>query len=106
MPDDSAAGSIPRSNGYGRSSAGIACTGCRKSSRPWAREAQALIQQLDAACRSVDDLATATEEAFLAHPEAGIITSFPGLPMTSGARVLAEVGDDRKRFADARVLAA
>jgi hypothetical protein len=51
-------------------------------------------------------LATATEEAFLAHPDAEIITSFPGLSVTSGARVLAEVGDDRERFADARALKA
>uniref|UniRef100_UPI003F4983AC IS110 family transposase n=1 Tax=Streptomyces achromogenes TaxID=67255 RepID=UPI003F4983AC len=70
------------------------------------KQAQALIQQLDATCRSVDDLATATEEAFLAHPDAEIIISFPGLSVTSGARVLAEVGDDRERFADARALKA
>lgn len=70
------------------------------------KQTQALIQQLDAACRSVDDLAAATEEAFLAHPDAEIITSFPGLSIMSGARVLAEVGDDRERFADARALKA
>ncbi|CAL9325950.1 IS110 family transposase [Streptomyces sp. SudanB182_2057] len=70
------------------------------------KQAQALIQQLDATCRSVDDLATATEEAFLAHPDSEIITSFPGLSVTSGARVIAEVGDDRERFADARALKA
>ncbi|MFF5265475.1 IS110 family transposase [Actinomadura viridis] len=70
------------------------------------KQTQALIQQLDAACQSVDDLAAATEEAFLAHPDAEIITSFPGLSVMSGARVLAEVGDDRERFADARALKA
>ncbi|MGV9687902.1 IS110 family transposase [Streptomyces sp. NPDC003444] len=70
------------------------------------KQAQALIQQLDATCRSVDDLATATEEAFLSHPDSEIIISFPGLSVTSGARVLAEVGDDRERFADARALKA
>jgi transposase len=69
------------------------------------RQTQVLLQQF-ATCRSVDDLATATEQAFLAHPDAEIITSFPGLSMMSGARVLAEVGDDRKRFADARALKA
>ncbi|MGW8500398.1 IS110 family transposase [Streptomyces sp. CLCI03] len=70
------------------------------------RQAQALIQQLDATCRSVDALATAVEEAFLTHPDSEIITSFPGLSVTSGARVLAEIGGDRERFADARALKA
>ncbi|WP_369696703.1 transposase [Streptomyces sp. XD-27] len=70
------------------------------------RQTQALVQQLDAACQSVSDLATATEEAFLSHPDAEIISSFPGLSVMSGARVLAEVGDDRERFADARALKA
>ncbi|MBB4784246.1 IS110 family transposase [Streptomyces rapamycinicus] len=70
------------------------------------KQTQALTQQLDAACRSVDDLTAATEEAFSAHPDAEIITSFPGLSVMSGARVLAEVGDDRARFADARALKA
>ncbi len=70
------------------------------------KQAQALIQQLDATCRSVDDLAAATEEAFLSHPDAEIITSFPGLSVTSGARVLAEIGNDRHRFVDARALKA
>lgn len=70
------------------------------------KQAQALLQQLDATCRSVDDLAAATEEAFLSYPDAEIITSFPGLSVTSGAHVLAEIGDDRDRFADARALKA
>ena len=66
----------------------------------------ALIRQVDAACLSVTQLAAATEETFLAHPDAGIITSFPGLSVLSGARVLAEIGDDRERFADARAMKA
>lgn len=70
------------------------------------KQTQALVQQLDAACRSVDYLALATEEAFFTRPDAAIITSFPGLSVMSGARVLAEVGDDRERFADARALKA
>ncbi|MFI5775356.1 IS110 family transposase [Streptomyces sp. NPDC051658] len=69
-------------------------------------KAATLIQQLDAACNSVAQLAAATEEAFLAHPDAGVITSFPGLSVLSGARVLAEIGDDRERFADARAVKA
>lgn len=35
-----------------------------------------------------------------------MITSFPGLGNLLGARVLAEVGDDRSRFSDARSLKA
>lgn len=36
------------------------------------------------------------------HADAEIILSFPGLGTQLGARVLAGIGDDRKRFADAR----
>ena len=43
---------------------------------------------------------------FEQHPAGEIITSFPGLGMLAGARVLAEIGDDRTRFADARGLKA
>lgn len=62
----------------------------------------ALIRGLDAICATVTDLATAVEDAFHQHPDAAIITSFPGLSTISGARVLAELGDDRTRFASAR----
>jgi transposase len=48
----------------------------------------------------------AVTESFNLHPDAGIITSFPGLGALTGARVLAEIGDDRSRFADARGLKA
>ncbi len=60
--------------------------------------------KLEAACVSADDLAQASTEAFAAPPDADIITSFPGLGALSGARVLAELGDDRSRVADARGL--
>nr|WP_328707451.1 transposase [Streptomyces sp. GF20] len=66
----------------------------------------ALIRQVDAACVSVAQLAVATEETFLVHRDAEIITSFPGLSVLSGARVLAEIGDDRERFANARAMKA
>lgn len=69
-------------------------------------QAASLLRQLDAACDSVAQLAATTKETFLAHPDADIITSFPGLSILSGARVLAELGDDRKRFADARAMKA
>ncbi len=56
---------------------------------------------LAAACASADDLAEAAVQAFDAHADAEIVTGCPGLGPLGGARVLAEVGDDRARFADA-----
>ncbi len=70
------------------------------------RQTLALLRQLEAACLSADDLAEASAQAFENHPDAEIISSFPGLGPLSGARVLAEIGDDRTRFADARGLKA
>ena len=70
------------------------------------RQALALLRQLDAACAAADDLEQAVIESFNQHPDAGIITSFPGLGPLTGARVLAETGDDRSRFADAKGLKA
>ncbi|MFF4410643.1 IS110 family transposase [Streptomyces sp. NPDC001404] len=66
----------------------------------------ALLIQLEAACTAADDLAKAVEETFPQHPDAEIILSFPGLGIQLGARMLAEIGDDRTRFADARGLKA
>lgn len=66
----------------------------------------ALLIQLEAASKAADELAEAVEAAFPQHPDAQIITSFPGLGLQLGARVLAEIGDDRTRFADARGLKA
>jgi transposase len=66
----------------------------------------ALLTQLDASCKAVDDLTEAVESLFRQHPDAEILLSFPGLGVQLGARVLAEIGDDRARFADARALKA
>jgi transposase len=70
------------------------------------RQTLALLRQLDAACASADDLEQAAAESFNQHPDAGIITSFPGIGALTGARVLAEIGDDRSRFHDAKGLKA
>ncbi|WP_443071440.1 transposase [Streptomyces sp. NBC_01465] len=70
------------------------------------RQTLALLAQLDAACRACEDLARNTEELFLQHPDAEIITSFPGLATLTGARILAEIGDDRTRFETGRDLKA
>jgi transposase len=72
---------------------------CSRSWSSWRRPA--LLPAADHA-----DHAEAVEEAFPQHPDAEIILSFPGLNVQLGARVLAEIGDDRPRFADARGLKA
>lgn len=74
--------------------------------RAMGTQAQRLLATLDTECGSVDELAAATAEVFAQHPDYAIITSFPGLADTAGARVLAEIGDDRSRFDDARALKA
>ncbi len=70
------------------------------------RQTLALLAALNTACASVVDLGQAAAEAFQQHPDYAMITSFPGLADSTGARVLAEIGDDRNRFADARALKA
>ena len=69
-------------------------------------QAVAVLATLDAECASVDRLGEATAAAFTQHPDHRIITSFVGLADLTGARLLAEIGDDRTRFADARALKA
>jgi transposase len=70
------------------------------------RQALALLRQLEAVCASDADLETAAVESFSQHPDAAIITSFPGVGALTGARLLAEIGDDRSRFTDANGLKA
>lgn len=70
------------------------------------KQTLALLAALNTACASVDDLGQAVAELFQTHPDYAIITSFSGLGDSTGARVLAELGDDRARFADARALKA
>ena len=70
------------------------------------KQTLALLAALNTACASVDDLGQASAELFERHPDYAIITSFPGLGDSTGARVLAEIGDDRRRFIDARALKA
>src|SRR5579859_826325 len=70
------------------------------------KQALALLGQFNAACTAAADLEHAAVESFNLHPDAGIITSFLGLGALTGARVLAEIGDDRSRFQDAKGLKA
>jgi transposase len=69
-------------------------------------QALRLLATLNTECDSVDQLGHAVTDAFATHPDHKIITSFTGLGDLTGARVLAEIGDDRSRFADARSLKA
>ncbi|WP_433236078.1 transposase [Actinomadura nitritigenes] len=69
-------------------------------------QAHALLTVLDTECANADRLGETVAEAFHQHPDHQVITSFPGLSDQLGARVLAELGDDRDRFADARALKA
>jgi transposase len=69
-------------------------------------QALAVLATLDAECASLGTLGEAVTAAFTQHPDYQIITSFVGLGDLTGARLLAEIGDDRKRFADARGLKA
>ena len=59
----------------------------------------ALIRSLNEQITSLGEVVAAH---FGRHPDAEIYTSHPGLGVILGARVLAEFGDDRARFADAR----
>lgn len=67
---------------------------------------QGLVRQLDAVCQTLEQLEHRIDEVFTAHSDAKIVTSVPGLGVQLGARLLAEIGDDRSRFADARALRA
>ncbi len=71
-----------------------------------AQHATALLNALDTAVANVTRLEQQLQTAFEQHPDAEIITSFPGLSTVLGARILAEIGDDRTRFASARGLKA
>ena len=55
--------------------------------------ALAHLRALDAAVANVVELEHALGEAFPRHPDAAIITSFPGLGTVLGARILGEIGE-------------
>jgi transposase len=71
-----------------------------------ALQAQALTRSLDTIVDNISALQAALTTAYDSHPDAAIISSFPGLGTVLGARMLGEIGDDRTRFADARGLKA
>jgi transposase len=61
-----------------------------------------LVTLIAALSDPIADLERELEEAFEDHPDAKILRSLPGLGSVLGARVLAEFGDDRTRYLDAR----
>jgi transposase len=69
-------------------------------------KALALLRGFEAACTSAGELEKAATDSFNQHPDSEIYLSFPGLGPLLAARVLAEIGDDPTRFADARGLKA
>jgi Transposase IS116/IS110/IS902 family len=69
-------------------------------------QALALLATLDTECANLARLGHATAAVFAQHPDYRIITSFVGAADMTGARLLAEIGDDKTRFADARGLKA
>jgi transposase len=70
------------------------------------RPATALLATLTAERANADELGQAAIDVFQQDPDYAIITGSPGLGDLTGARVLAEIGDDRTRFTDARGLKA
>jgi len=64
--------------------------------------ASALIAVVTTMVVQTEVLARHVEQGFGRHPDAEIYRSQPGLGVILGARVLAELGDDPHRYADAR----
>lgn len=93
------AASTPRPSGCASCCAATRSVNHRSSSRPW-------VCTCVGWCETITELEEQIDTAFHAHPDAKIVTSVPGLGVALGARLLAEIGDDRSRFADARGLKA
>jgi transposase len=67
---------------------------------------RALVAVLEALVAQVEQLTTAIERAIIAHADGGIVMSFPRAGRINAAQILAELGDDRLRFASPEHLAA
>lgn len=70
--------------------------------RAYATITASLVELIGGTNGQIANLERELEEGFEDHPDAKILRSLPGLGTVLGARVLAEFGDDRTRYADAR----
>lgn len=61
-----------------------------------------LVRVLQAHTVEIDRLEVVLTEGFVKHPDAELLRSLPGLGVVTGARVLAEFGDDPTRYTDAK----
>lgn len=68
----------------------------------YAASVRALVAVIAAVDAQIQNLQREVGASFGRHPAASIIVSQPGLGPVIGARVLAEFGDDRHRYADAK----
>jgi transposase len=68
----------------------------------YAATVRAQVAILTVLATQIDTMQEQVEAHFGQHPDAEIYLSQPGLGVVLGARVLAEFGDDRTRYADAR----
>jgi transposase len=63
---------------------------------------RSIIAVISTMVEQIGVLEAEVNRCFGQHPDAEIITSQPGIGVVLGARVLAEFGDDKDRFADAK----
>lgn len=61
-----------------------------------------LVRVLQAHTVEIDRLEAVLTEGFVKHPDAELLRSLPGLGVVTGARVLAEFGDDPARYIHAK----
>lgn len=71
-------------------------------SEAYGASVRSLVAVITTMVEQVTVLEAEVSRCFGQHPDAEIITSQPGLGVVLGARVLAEFGDDKDRFVDAK----
>jgi hypothetical protein len=97
-----------RRNIPGKASAVLAALRSEQLSQPaalaaaYAATARSLIAVITALNEQIKTLQGQVEEHFGRHPDAEIIMSQPGMGAILGARVLAEFGDDPRRYRDGK----
>ena len=74
----------------------------QRVTRAYGSIVSSLVRLIGGLNEHIADLEQELKEAFEDHPDAKILHSLPGLGTVLGARVLAEFGDDRIRYLDAR----